>query len=254
MRSTKHRIYVVLDEPRAPWVQTPYPCDQNPWIEVLNFACRWARGSKDPMQAATGITEAVNGCAGLTYDWGGTARPTFAFNKTVYLTEFLDFLVNRRPTVSNRGGKVNCRDCAAIVVVFANVLGCDLHSAVLGYKFHINRVKLIGRSSWEHPPSGDQFEYHDVAWTGGNYYGERVFDACLKVDADCDPWGPGPGRELLPVDMRFADEMYPRLPLKPPLKQQTYRERLCQNKPSGIGRCIPQGTLPFNYGGRWRVK
>ncbi len=39
--TTSHRIYVLLDIPTAPWVQTP-GSPQLPWTDVLDRACDWA--------------------------------------------------------------------------------------------------------------------------------------------------------------------------------------------------------------------
>jgi hypothetical protein len=46
MDRTRHRIYTVLKEPAMPWKQSPYPDTQNPWSDVLDFSCVWARGTK----------------------------------------------------------------------------------------------------------------------------------------------------------------------------------------------------------------
>jgi hypothetical protein len=44
--TTRHRIYVVLGIPTAPWKQMPYNAanTQLPWTDVLDYACGWAGG------------------------------------------------------------------------------------------------------------------------------------------------------------------------------------------------------------------
>jgi len=42
LQTTHHRIYIVLEEPKLPWKQQPFPDNQNPWTEALDYVCVWA--------------------------------------------------------------------------------------------------------------------------------------------------------------------------------------------------------------------
>src|SRR4029450_3111149 len=105
------------------------------------------------------------------------------------------------------GRFVNCSDCAAIVVTFANVLGADLRARRMhdprwnttvdpldrSFAFDLNEVAPIGTDSWSLCPNALQprgwgnFNYHETAWINVGAADEAVYDACLKVDGDADP-------------------------------------------------------------------
>jgi len=59
--TTRHRIYVVLEIPEEPWQQTPYNSlnPQLPWVEVLDYACRWAEGATSRDMASALVTQHV---------------------------------------------------------------------------------------------------------------------------------------------------------------------------------------------------
>lgn len=58
--TTSHRIYVLLDIPTGPWVQTP-GSPQLPWADVLDRACDGASLATSRNEAAEKITRAVHG-------------------------------------------------------------------------------------------------------------------------------------------------------------------------------------------------
>ena len=47
--TSTHRVYVVLELPKDPWKQLPFNTanTQLPWVDVLDYACRWAVGRTD---------------------------------------------------------------------------------------------------------------------------------------------------------------------------------------------------------------
>ena len=153
LETTEHVVYTVLRAPRAPWVQQPATLanTQLPWTDVLDLACRWARGARTAHDAAAAVTRSVFslGDGVLDYDCslGATA---YAFD-VFLLTELLERLHGGL----GRGAYVNCVDCATIVSTFANALGADLwqsrmggpFTGVLGY-FPVNPVRTIGARSW----------------------------------------------------------------------------------------------------------
>jgi hypothetical protein len=227
---TKHRIYVVLDMPTAPWQQTPYNAGnkQLPWTDVLDFACNWAAGAKDKDAAAAGITRQVNalGPATVTYDCpgGGSSHYSWPFFDC---TAFIDRLRGG----TGQGIYVNCSDCATFTSSFSNVLGCDLWQSQMGTAFfQLNDILAIGSNTWQPPCQGIDgwhggFGYHEVAWKGACDVNDNVFDACLKVDGDADPTTP-PHTPLLPLNMRFGNP-----------GDGDYRDKLCT--PAGRPNCNP---------------
>lgn len=136
-------------------------------------------------------------------------------------------MLNRLNGGPGLGGKVNCTDSANTVSSLANLIGCDLWQSEMGWSFYLNPIIAIGYNTWEVPFSGS-FSYHEVAWTGACTENDRVYDGCLKVDADTDPTTL-PHVPLLPTNMLFGD-----------CGPMNYRLRLCPPTETGCARCQPQ--------------
>jgi hypothetical protein len=226
--TSTHRIYSLLETPKAPWQQQPYASSnkQLPWTEVLDYACRWALLSTTRDGAAGGVTKGVNdlGPGTVTYDCpgGGAAHYVDYGTSSFECTAFLDRL---RGGLGN-GVYVNCTDCATIVSSFANALGCDLWQSRMGYGFGLNPMLGIGSATWQPACGWSSFSYHEVAWKGACASGDEVFDACLQVDGDGDPTA-APHTALLPVNMAFGAT-----------GAGQYRDRLAT--PAGRPNCNPQ--------------
>ena len=221
--TTRHRIYVVLDLPKAPWVQSPYdPSNtQLPWTEVMDYACQWAVLKTDPDAAAGAVTARVDGLGPslIEYDCPGGGGTHYGGNCTAFL--------DRLRGGTGNGKYVNCSDCATIVSTFANILGCDLWQSEMGYGFELNPILAIGESAW-YPgcPDWSGFNYHEVAWKGACLETDRLFDACLHVDGDADPTT-APHTPLLPTNMLFGAP-----------GSGAYRDHLVP--PSSWAVCVPQ--------------
>jgi hypothetical protein len=220
LATTRHRIFVVLNAPTLPWVQTVGSASL-PWTDGLEIACKWAQGATDRVTAAAGITAGYNGCGRVSYDTVSGA--TFYGFSSYNLTQMIDRLNGG----AGLGGKVNCTDSADTVSTFANLVGCDLWQSRMASSFDLNPMIAIGYNNWAVPFSGS-FSYHEVAWTGACTTSDHVFDGCLKVDADADPTT-APHTALLPVDMLFGD-----------CTTMNYRLRLCPPTATGCARCQPQ--------------
>jgi hypothetical protein len=244
---SKHLIFTVLQAPTEPWNQQPYPDLHNPWVEVLDRACQWAAFQNNPTSTAGAVTQYVNEKLGLTYDTAQGASVYTDANNHFLLSDFLNYLKNG----TGKGNVVNCMDCATIVTTFANALGCDLMASRMGWYFALTDIKAIGSSVWDRP-FGNGFRYHEVAWTGTGGANDPIFDACLRVDGDDNPWS-SPYSELLPKNMPFTTLANPTLPLAIPFTANSYRERLCTNTEGGILQCKPDGPWPGTYNGRRRV-
>lgn len=226
--TSEHRIYSLLEVPKAPWQQQP--CNawntQLPWTEVLDYACRWAWRVTTRDEAAGSVTAAVYalGPATVTYDCPGGGSSHYALWSGFDGTAFLDRLKGG----PGNGIYVNCTDCATITSTFANALGCDLWQSRMGYGFDLNPLLGIGSTVWQTACGWGGFSYHEVAWKDACDVGDPVFDACLQVDGDADPTAADPAHTaLLPVNLRFGNA-----------GEGDYRDRLAA--PSGRASCNPQ--------------
>src|ERR1051325_197942 len=200
--TTKHRIYVVLGVPTCPW-QPLSPDSENtqlPWTEVLEHACNWAAGITDLDEAATRITQRLNrfGDEGLLkYDNPNSGAVNFVYRKP-FCFDCSSFLELLKTSSSIRGRAVNCDDCAAIVVSFANIVGCDLNEGEMGTLGFFPKSHLrIGNSTSQ----TGFFTHHTTAWTNQCTENDSVFDGCVKLDRAEDPSSP---RWFVPTDIVFG--------------------------------------------------
>lgn len=244
IETTRHRIYSVVAVPHEPWQQLPYNAanTQLPWTEVLDYACQWAFLAIDRDSAAQRITSSVFdlGPAIVEYDCpgGGSMHYAYSTADSNYANFDCTAFLERLSGGPGNGQYVNCTDCASIVSVFSNGLGCQLWASRMGrdfisgigQSFALNPILAIGSSVWEPAcvSSGwsGSFSYHEVAWKGACTSEDEVFDACLKVDGDNDPTAP-PHTPLLVANMRFGNP-----------GDGDYRDRLAT--PAERGRCEPR--------------
>ena len=198
IQRTKHTIYTLLEEPKAPWGPQDDPHDYEfPWTDVLDRACDWAAGAKNRVEVATLLTQKFSsyGHLGrLKYDIKDTSSHLAIPGTDRF--GVIDFL---RKLGSSSGCMVNCTDCAILVSSFANILGCNLYQSQMGFRFHTNPVRLIGFDHEQAP----RFEFHEVAWEDPCKADSPLFDCCLEVDGDTNPKG-GDFTPLLPVNIRFG--------------------------------------------------
>jgi hypothetical protein len=211
MTTTYHRVYVVVKEPQGPWEQQLYPANiQNPWADVLEYSCEWARGTTTVDNAATMITRKVNEPAGnVKYDQASGAS---------YYTRGDWFLCTAYIAQLRGEGWsdiVNCTDCASFVTTFANILGCELWESRMRRNFGIYPIIGIGLTDFGPPftnPDRWGFSYHEVAWKAPAGNADRLFDACLKVNAREDGQTGRPDRQNptaeLPTYAVFSDASF----------------------------------------------
>lgn len=196
---TYHTIYVTMGVPTLPWSQQITGDDSEnlrlPWINAMGVACRWARGATTEEEVAAMITQAVNAHPRLVYD----SDPKFLFGDKFLLSCFIDQIEG------NRAFRVNCEDCASVVVTLANLLGCDLSEGKIGAAgdFYTNRVLTIGQQDSASNWITTKFKYHEVAWLHDIGLDKYVYDACLRVDMNYDDASKDPLPKL-PVAMRFS--------------------------------------------------
>jgi hypothetical protein len=250
LQTTRHRIYIILEQPTLPWKQSPFPDTQNPWTDALDYACVWAAGKTNRDDAAAAITQAVNATLGLVYDnVAGASHYTSANLSLFELTQFLNYLNSG----TGLGNIVNCTDCATITTTFSNLVGCDLHASKMGNFFDLTPFRGIGAAVFGCPGFGCGFSFHEVAWKGAHGNADPLFDACLRVDGDTNPWS-APYSEIFPVNIVFSTNPGAPLPLAVPFNAVSYKERLCTNDAGGIGSCNPIGPWPSSSNGRRPVK
>lgn len=186
-----HRIYVVLQQPPAPWSQTA--AQDYPYTAALDYAIINANtsGLRDEREAAARIVQHVNG-EPLQYDiwFGAPAYLVGAAGGTFLITAWLAGFTN--------GPIVNCYDCASSVTTFSNVLGCELT-----YQFHdpfgyLDPVYPIGRGLCNNPFYGSAAPPYNVPLVGVDDDGRTSFgnhaytkqsgnnyDACMRGSLGC---------------------------------------------------------------------
>ncbi len=237
---SEHRTYLLLEPPKEPWTQISPPALglSLPRVDALEYACRWAQGSRTRSEAAAGITNGLYrvGPDLLRYDRPGGGGS--------YYSSSLTLLLDRLRGGEGNGAYVNCEDCAYIVTTLGNLLGCELWSCPIYdhdsetnplTQIAINPIIVIGDSDWgfPFPEQGEAFRFHQVAFDGEATVDDCVFDACLMVDADKNPTKTSPYRTpMIPAGIRFAKA-----------KGMAYRERFAA--PAGRG-CRPDNT--------WRIR
>ena len=193
---TVHHVLTILGRPQRPWTQPGRHQHGNiPWIEALDWACRWASGAKDAQTASRLVTERINQLGGIgvtsygqssCFKYSGT--PEFCPGPGYFdLTAFLTVLSGETASAPARA---NCADLAAAVTTFANILGCNLQTILLGIescarKFGINDVRLLGLTPKENLAYvRGGFAYHRAAVSQPPLH---VHDATLQVDIDPRP-------------------------------------------------------------------
>lgn len=190
--STRHRIYVVLEQPPDPWSQTNPQV--YPWTKALDYAIIDANtmGLNDSSEAAARIVQHVNG-EPLQYDiWQGRSRYYAGFfgSGTFDIDGWLGGFTH--------GPIVNCYDCAAAVTTFSDAVGCRL-----SYQFHqpfgvLDPVYPIGRGLCNNPFYGSSGPPYNVPLVGiddarrtgfGNHaYSKQAgnnYDGCMRGSLGC---------------------------------------------------------------------
>ncbi len=228
---TSHQVYTILAPPRNPWTFRPQAaCDL--WLEVVDQACKWAKGARSAKEAADQITKEIfnlgeEGSAAPLV-WNGDAN--YSKGGQFDCEGFLRYFLKKE---LGQGSAVNCSDLACIVTTFANALGAHLLQSTIGPHFDTNCVRLIGMP--EFGPT--DFERHEVAWDGGAGIGDPLWDACLvfpgeaETRADSDDQADGPDEP--PLGMTFGGS------------QGAYADRLI----AGKQQAGPQGPITDNNGG-----
>jgi len=191
-------LYTTLNPPQEPWSMSAQRPNDLPRPELLHFVCEWANGAKTPDRVADLIVEAVfalgrtrypldmtttyfQHCSGRKYTTLGSENEatdgTFIYDR---------FMRRLKATAKVDQGHTNCVDCATIVSVCANLLGCALYQIqIMDQEFDTCPIVRLGSPpmSWE----CENWISHHVAWEGPLDADGRIWDACLVVDGEGEP-------------------------------------------------------------------
>ena len=185
--TTDHTMYVTVDMPTAPWVQSGN-ASQLPWAIALERACLWAVARKTKDDVAAAITREVNRVPNVSY----TPMTMFGFG---------DYQLGSYLTHLSGGPFVmNCTDAADAVTTLSNLLGCHLAE---GQFFNMMTRPFLTLSGDPNVP-GDWvpwgWSYHEICWLNG-FSSNTVWDGCLQLDMSDDP---NVHIAQLPVKMPFS--------------------------------------------------
>ena len=246
---TSHEIYVVLDEPCAPWGRPGSTERIAPWADVIDQACTWARGESDAAAVVRRITAEVNALGGQrildecgkpqTIAWQSGTDYHISNGRSIFLCS--DFIRLARLERTNHY-QLNCLDCASAVGTFATVLGVAVQRTEMlpgrgAQHLECNPVWLIGRTA----ARDEEFAVH-VAASSGTGRTLVISDACLKVDFD-----PGPPRDwdvaaAHPFEAGSGVPGYRKLLLRPREPRPVMFEAESLSYPDGT----PPGAPPFH--------
>ena len=179
-----HRVYTILDEPKAPW--EPNGIIQCPWADALELACTVAEGKSDKVQTLAAITSYLFYDMGFMYDAEEAGSSCCDKLITGEIRLAFDSYLKRSKV------KVNCVDQAYGLSTFGNLMG--IHSTVvttqpMGY---INTVNIVGVGVCNNPGylgliapnnvavcgmddiSRSRFKFHSYVFAES-----VIFDACI---------------------------------------------------------------------------
>lgn len=170
-----HNYYTVLAAPTYPM--------QYPWVDVLDYACRWANGVSAEVSLVTKITQGAYNEFGNSHVYEG--GQTHCYGTTFLLSSFLvDTLAD-------------CRDMSAIFQLFSNALGVNSTKfRRIDGKFWYKPILPIGENTWTTISQDNWWNFHQVGWIS------NVYDACIKLNSP----------ERIPVnevlDNEYKEDLY----------------------------------------------
>lgn len=274
---TRHRVFAILDTPNSPWtpryvpdLSKPAPIDAPLEGAALQIACYMARGSKTYHEVAQKIADRMFRVPHFAYDPNPNytrlgSKPNMSYSSLKVpdsagknLAQFsLYKFVERFYGGNGLGEEVNCLDCAAAVVMFSNMLGCNLRLGkfqnqadidatdedhYMDNRFEINDIKAIGRQGQPIPgvnrEDGNFFSYHTVAWSSASglptlpkhfcHPDNIIYDACVQFIVD--------GQEISGSGHQQGDACTP----------GTYVHYLAAPTDAGRPRCNPQEITVYD--------
>ncbi len=191
--TTNHRVFVIAGEPVAPWGRPGTPATVVPWDDVMALACSAAAGNKSPESCASAMTRAVFALgtqsimlSGTAIDIGYSGAANFAGGNGVYFLSDFFLTAKLKPGAATA---MNCADLAGAVAILSSAIGCRQVGARLepksGSKIQTNPIELFGATT----TAKETFEFHEFAATRtpSGDLGNKVWDACFRIDMDSSP-------------------------------------------------------------------
>ncbi len=177
-----HTYYTLLAAPQSPMSE--------PWTEVLDYSCDWARNKSSTSSALSELVEELYNY-GVTYDGGSH------YTRNSYTNLDLTNLLNDLPNPSSV--EMDCRDFSNFIQVLLNSIGgqCQynrIDRTSYPYFFTTNYI-LPANGNW----GTVNWNYHQVGWNNS-----KVADASLKIDNDSDPTSSPHSAKLARGDMSLS--------------------------------------------------
>ena len=120
-------VYTTPALPNHPWGRQSSNQTAIPWIEALDLACRWAKGSRTVPEANAAITRALYGRHDFKYQLFTsvfTKTSAVAGKRKQYFFRCDEFIESLKKNASQK--ILGCSDTSSIVCTFANLIGGDL--------------------------------------------------------------------------------------------------------------------------------
>lgn len=208
LASTRHRIYLLLDLPAAPWSLT-YASKTLPWTDLLDHVCRIASGGETEEDVALDVIRAINEDYKLRYEsiGGGYKYIDDGNVISLKLEQWIERVLNGNPRGTgtycpNTAESydfdliVACADTSVTAAVMASVVGAKLESHAKAPFGYLHYVEPVGRGKCNNPfylSSGcrtannkkpavgkddarSYFDYHAFAMLNG----QTIYDACMR--------------------------------------------------------------------------
>ena len=279
LETSKHRVFVTLDKPTAPWTHDPRTLlktkDIPLWSEALFIACNYAYGSKTPEEVGKKIADALFYSKRFEYmstsSYSNELEEVGENGSSVKVTEFYMFKAIERMMGGNGlGDYANCTDCALMVTVLTNALGGNLRigklqnsentdyadpDIVIDNRFEINEIRAIGKDvettmSALEDDGKHYFSYHCVAWQPGvtndpenpkfEHSDNLIYDGCVHFVNDEND-----GKKVPPS---ASGEVLGKKGAK-----SGYRSRLAAATRKGVSHCKAQELTVSEIRVVWKV-
>ncbi|MDO4331324.1 MAG: LamG-like jellyroll fold domain-containing protein [Eubacteriales bacterium] len=181
---TRHTVYAILSDVHTPWGRgtTVSPEVDLPWTDVYDWTISSVAGATAPEEAAKRLAAAMFQDRRYLYN-----RDDYIYTMREAGFQALALQVLMDDYFSENHGRVRveCLDCAALLVAQANIYGCDLRMLCFTPKDHrqmmLRPLWAIGETSER--PQGGSFDYHCAATDSrdvSDLTKVRVYDSCIS--------------------------------------------------------------------------
>ncbi len=192
MDDTIHTVYLTNAMPGTPWTQAVNNEAQWPWTDIFILSTLWMNGAQNLQGAIAELTGSIYN-SGM--DYGGFPRYIFVgVDVTTFdVSQFLQEIQNPNNCL------VECRDCAFILTLLANIWGNNLIPQRFQNKGEVRTayIRALGANQgW----NTHNFGYHVIACNGPILANNSpVYDSCVAVDSSNNPWNAaGPHIPMVP--------------------------------------------------------